>query len=92
MRGVQQVGERRVGRELGQGEGLPGLARVAVARDGANPEAHYQLARALAAGGNVDGAILILSRGLKDGLLSSDYIASDTAFAATGVAGTVLSR
>ena len=70
---------------LGQHETAESLARVAVALDGTNPEAHYQLARTLALRGNHDAAVLILTRGLADGLLTPDYVTADAVFDSTGV-------
>ena len=76
---------------LGHFDTSESLARVAVALDGTNPEAHYQLARALALDGKKDAAVLILSRGIDEGRLSADYVAQDPVFDSTGIGAMVIS-
>jgi tetratricopeptide (TPR) repeat protein len=77
---------------LGEHETCESLARVAVALDGTNAEAHYQLARALAVQGKMEAAVLLVSRGLEDGLLTVDYVREDPVLDSTGVARAALSR
>ncbi|MDX1741831.1 MAG: tetratricopeptide repeat protein, partial [Rhodothermales bacterium] len=76
---------------LGEYETSESLARVAVALDGTNPQAQYQLARTLAIQGKTDAAALVVRRGLEDGLLNADDIRQDPVLDSTGVAGATLS-
>ncbi len=77
---------------LGQHATSESLARVAVALDGANPEAHLQLARTLAVRGNQGAAVLILTRGLDEELFTTDKIRRDPVLDSTGVSGLVLQQ
>ncbi len=74
---------------LGRYELSESLARVAVALDGTNVEANYQLARALALRGMLDASALILNRGLENGTFTLQAIGADAVFDSTGAAALV---
>ena len=68
----------RMARALDRDERSVAFARIAVALDGQSAAARYELARAFVFSGNLPAARSIVKAGLEEGLLSPEFVTSDS--------------